>query len=89
MDNWGKITQLINILFCGYRRLEIHTNVSRNLYSSGAQVPQRVIIKHILIRKNINNYKKKINKLTDSVKYDFSDLQTANYKNAWQHMGIP
>ena len=29
MDNWGKITQLINILFCGYRpqcyrRLEIH-----------------------------------------------------------------
>ena len=25
MDNWGKIRQLINILFCGYRRkLEIH-----------------------------------------------------------------
>ena len=24
MDNWGKIRQLINILFCGYqRRLEI------------------------------------------------------------------
>jgi hypothetical protein len=24
MDNWGKIMQLINILFCGYqRRLEI------------------------------------------------------------------
>jgi hypothetical protein len=40
------------------------------------------------IRKNINNCKKKKKsiKLTDSVKYDFSDLQ--NYKNAWQHMGI-
>ena len=24
MDNWGKIRQLINILFYGYRRLEIH-----------------------------------------------------------------
>ena len=23
MDNWGEIRQLINILFCGYRRLEI------------------------------------------------------------------
>jgi hypothetical protein len=49
MDNWGGggIRQLINILFCGYRS-DIHDplsekNASRNLYSSGAQVPQRVI----------------------------------------------
>ena len=28
MDNWGKIRQLINILFCGYRRLEIHYPLS-------------------------------------------------------------
>jgi hypothetical protein len=43
----GGIRQLINILFCGYRS-DIHDplsekNASRNLYSSGAQVPQRVI----------------------------------------------
>jgi hypothetical protein len=42
MDNWGEIRQLINILFCGYRQLEIREQ-SRNLYSSGAQMPQRVI----------------------------------------------
>ena len=33
------------------------------------------------IRKNINNCKKKkINKLTDLVKYDFSDLQNCKLK---------
>jgi hypothetical protein len=35
------IKQLINILFCGYRRSM--KNASRNLYSSGHRVPQRVI----------------------------------------------
>jgi hypothetical protein len=43
----GGIRQLINILFCGYRS-DIHDplsekNARRNLYSSGAQVPYRVI----------------------------------------------
>ena len=48
MDNLGKNWQLINILFCGYQRrldywrLPIH-QMCRNLYSPGAQVPQRVI----------------------------------------------
>jgi hypothetical protein len=37
-----KIRQLINILFCGYRRSEIG-EPCRNIYSPGAQVPQRVI----------------------------------------------
>ena len=37
MDNWGKIRQLINILFCGYRSRNWRStkNASRNLYSSG------------------------------------------------------
>jgi hypothetical protein len=45
----GEIRQLINILFCGYqRRSEIWhltsdiNHACRNLYASGAQVPQRV-----------------------------------------------
>ena len=51
MEIWVKIKQLISILFCGYRRMEIHycqstianhycrsmKNASRNLYSPGAQ----------------------------------------------------
>ena len=43
------VKQLISILFCGYRRrMEIQycrsvKNESRNLYSPGAEVPQRVI----------------------------------------------
>jgi hypothetical protein len=27
MDNWGKIRQLINILFCGYQRWLVGSNV--------------------------------------------------------------
>jgi hypothetical protein len=41
-----KIRQLINILFCGYRRSTIRDPRQMhagNLYSPGAQVPQRVI----------------------------------------------
>ena len=46
MEIWVKIKQLISILFCGYRRRMPTTiaDASRNLYSPGAQVPQRVII---------------------------------------------
>jgi hypothetical protein len=36
-DHLGFIKQLINILFCGYRRLEIREQ-SRNLYSPGHRV---------------------------------------------------
>ena len=35
MDNWGKIRQFINILFCGYPLSK--KNACRNLYSSGVQ----------------------------------------------------
>jgi hypothetical protein len=42
---WVKIRQLTNILFCGYRRLEIREQ-SRNLYSPGHRVPQRVITEY-------------------------------------------
>jgi hypothetical protein len=48
MDNLGKNWQLINILFCGYRRLEIDycrsmKNECRNLYTRLGTVPQRVM----------------------------------------------
>jgi hypothetical protein len=44
MDNLAKNWQLINILFCGYRQLEIHycwsmKNACRNLYSPGHSAP--------------------------------------------------
>jgi hypothetical protein len=38
IDNWGKNWQLSNILFCGYRRLEI-ADPCRNLYSPGHSAP--------------------------------------------------
>ena len=46
MEIWVKIKQLISILVCGYRRRMPTTiaDASRNLYSPGAQVPQRVIM---------------------------------------------
>ena len=49
MEIWVKIKQLISILFCGYRRRMPTTiaDASRNLYSPGAQVPQRVIRKKL------------------------------------------
>jgi hypothetical protein len=47
MDNWGEIRQLINILFCGYRRkLEIADPLKMNAETytrPGHRVPQRVI----------------------------------------------
>ena len=44
MDNWGEIRQLINILFCGYRRLEIADPrmLPKPILVWGT-VPQRVI----------------------------------------------
>ena len=43
MDNWGEIRQLINILFCGYRRLEIHHKCEPKPILVWGTVPQRVI----------------------------------------------
>ena len=47
MDNWEEIRQLINILFCGYRRLEIGDCRSKNRAETytrpGHRVPQRVM----------------------------------------------
>ena len=73
MDNWGGgggggIRQLINILFCGYRRSENHAETYTRL---GHRVPQRVIRLHTKVQRVKVTYACQLDKVEDIVPFKF------------------